>query len=85
MHEEAERLGIVETPHDDDENHNRYVGATLEMVYGGQYAKAVAFYNRWALISRHPTIALVSSDPPAIRFDIGILKLVENGVEIVKC
>lgn len=83
MREEGKRLGLKEAPHEDDENHNRYVGATLEMVYGGQYNKAVAFYNRWALVSRHPTISLVSTEPPAIRFDVGVLKLTSDGVEIL--
>lgn len=83
MHEAGEIAGITEVPHDDDENHNRYVGATLEMVYGGQCEKAVAFYNRWALMSRHATIELLSASPPVIKFDVGIMRLTETGVEIV--
>lgn len=86
MAKEAERLGIAQPPHGDDANHNRYVGAALEMVWGGQYQKAAAFYNRWAFTSRHATIKIVSIAPPTIRFDIGLLKFPNaHTVEIIPC
>lgn len=84
LHEEAERLGVTETPHGDDENHNRYVGACFEMVLHGQASKAVALYNRWALVSRHPTVKLVSLDPPMIKFDIGYVALRDGRVEVTR-
>lgn len=83
MVKEAKRVGIKEKPHDDDENHNRYVGAALEMMRGGQFQKAVAFYNRWAVASRHATIKLISVSPPTIQFDVGSLKFDGNKVEII--
>lgn len=79
MHQEAERLGITDKPHEDDENHNRIVGATYEMIVGGQAVKGCALYNRWAAICRHPRIALLSVDPPTIRFDIGVMRLRPDG------
>lgn len=85
MMKEAVRVGIKERPHDNDENHNRYVGAALEMMYGGQFNKAVAFYNRWAVSSRHATIQLMSVVPPTVKFDVGLLKFDGNKVEIVPC
>lgn len=85
MSKEAQRLGMKEQPHEDDENHNRYVGASLEMMYGGQFQKAVAFYNRWALISRHPLIQLTSILPPTVKFDVGLLKFDGDKVEIIPC
>lgn len=81
--EEAKRLNLAEPMHEDDENHNRYAGAAFEMALGGQPIKAVMAYNRWALASRHATVALVSVDPPTIRFDIGLLKLAEGKLEVV--
>jgi hypothetical protein len=83
MATEAIRLNIPEPPHEDDENHNRYVGACLEMMYGGQYHKAVAFYNRWAAISRHAPISLVSTSPVVVKFDVGNLKFEGSKVEII--
>jgi len=84
IHAEAERLGIPTELHGDDENHNRYAGAALEMVRGGQIKKAVLFYNRWAFAARHPLIGLVSEDPPVIRFDIGLMTLRDGQIEMVQ-
>lgn len=84
MAKEAKRLNIAIPPHENDENHNRYVGACLEMMYGGQYHKAIAFYNRWAMISRHDVISLVSTSPVIIKFDIGRLKFEGSKVEILQ-
>lgn len=84
LHAEAARLGIEDKPHGDDENHNRYVGATYDMVAGGQAGKAVTFYNRWALAARHPTIALISREPPVVRFDIGLLAMRGGDIEVIR-
>lgn len=78
LHDEAKRLGVTEPGHDDRPTHNRYVGAALEMAKFGQAVKAVSVYNRWALMARHAPIRLLSINPLAIRFDLGILKI-ENG------
>jgi hypothetical protein len=90
MHQELARLGISDPTHEDDENHNRYAGVTLEMARGGQLPKAVLFYNRWASLARHSRggkiahIALVSRDPPVIRFDLGLMKLVGDDIEVMR-
>lgn len=81
LHAEAERLGIGEKPHDNDENHNQYVGACLKMLFGGQLDKALIFYNRWALLSRHAPITLIAQQPPVIKFDIGLLRMNGNRIE----
>lgn len=87
MHAEAARLNITTPPHGDDPNHFRYVGAAYEMVRHGQVAKAINFYNRWAVMARHAPVELLCASPVAIRFDIGILKLVNGGkdIEIIPC
>jgi hypothetical protein len=73
LHEEAERLHVIDAPHPDDPQHNRYVGATAEMIRHGQIQKGINFYNRWALAARHPTVELLHLDPVMIKFDIGVL------------
>jgi hypothetical protein len=78
LHDEATRLGVTARPHEDDAQHNRVVGVCLAMLEGGQVGKAVRLYNRWALLSRHAFIQLLSEDPIRIRFDIGDLVFV-NG------
>lgn len=83
LHDEAERLGITEPPHPDDEDHNRVVGAAASMAFGNQPAKAVALYNRWALASRHAAIQLVSDRfPAAIKCDIGIVEFGSGDISV---
>jgi hypothetical protein len=72
LHAEAERLGVTDPPHDDDENHNRYVGAAVEMVRCGKLLKGVAFYNRWAAVSRHEPVRIVSQSPAVVQIDHGL-------------
>lgn len=84
MHREGERLGTAVPWHEDDPNHNRYVGACIEMALNGQVAKSVNFYNRWANITRHPVVQMVASNPPIIKFDIGCLRLSEAGLTMFR-
>lgn len=72
LHEGAARLGIRDIAHPNDENHNRYVGAAVEMAWYGHPLKAVNFYNRWALVSRHEPIALVGLNPTIVKIDHGL-------------
>lgn len=82
LHKEAIRLGVMEIGHDDQPTHNRYVGACLEMAKHGHAAKGVSVYNRWALMARHPVIQLLTVEPLAIRFDLGILRIVDGEMKV---
>lgn len=90
MEAEARRLDIDVEAHDPDENHNRYVGAAVEMAFGGQYIKAVQFYNRWVTAARHARsgqlqhIQLVAVDPLVVRFDIGLMRFHDNDIEVIR-
>lgn len=64
--------------HEEDETHNRYVGATFEMIKYGQVAKAVSFYSRWAIMARYEPIKVLSFNPLVIDIRDSRLK-VENG------
>lgn len=81
LHEEALRLGITEPAHDDDDLHNRYVGGCIDMVFGGQTAKGVLLYNRWARMCRHATVEAVTQTH--IRFDIGVLEFKGDDIEVI--
>lgn len=72
LHQEAERLGVKDPSHADDENHNLYVGAAVEMVRSGFPVKAALTYNRWAIVSRHEPIHLVSLSPVVAKIDHGL-------------
>lgn len=78
LHAEAERLGVQDPAHADDENHNLFVGAAVEMVRSGLPVKAVLTYNRWALASRHEPIALVSTNPVVVKIDHGLYVTFEH-------
>jgi hypothetical protein len=85
MLEEAKRLKIDVPPHGELKGHNRYVGVCYLMAMRGQLRKGVAFYNRFAIMSRHRTIQFVSENPPLIRFDIGLLRLKQDGdLEVIR-
>jgi len=83
LHAEADRLGIHAPAHADDPNHNQYVGICLAMARAGQVHKAVDFYNRWAVVSRHATISCVSVSPIVVQFDIGRLLLRGDDIEVL--
>jgi len=72
LHDRVAALGIQDEPHAEDHNHNLYVGIAYEMFRHGQLGKAIYFYNRWALASRHEPIFLVNKDPVTIKIDHGL-------------
>lgn len=83
MAAEAERLGVSEPAHgDQDMAHFQIVGVCFEMARAGQLIKGVTLYNRWAILARHPTISVVSKDPPSIKMDIGTMTLRNGDIEI---
>lgn len=84
LHAAAMRYGVAEQRHEDDPNHNRYVGAALEMARQGHPRKGVLWYNRWALASRHAPVALLKdANPVTIRIDSGfVVTIVDGTVEV---
>lgn len=60
---EYAKVGQVEPQHPDDIIHDRYVGAAVEMIQGGQTAKALVFYNRWAAMAGYAPIKVVTEAP----------------------
>lgn len=85
LHAFALENGITGETHADDPNHNHFVGGCIEIARGGQIDKAVALYNKWAIVSRHRPVRIVSREPPAVGFDIGILRIIDGELEIEPC
>lgn len=77
LEEEFAAAGKREPNHPDDAVHDRYVGAAMEMVFGGQLDKGVIFYNRWAAMAGYVPISVVCRDPVTI--DIGTAMVVKSG------
>lgn len=68
---DSERLRLLapQEGHSDEECHDRHVGASVEMIHGGQPEKAVILYNRWAIFAGYRLVSLIARDP--LMFDIG--------------
>lgn len=71
--------------HDDDNAHDRYVGATCEMVLGGQIAKALDFYRRWAIFAGYIPAQLIAVNPPVIDIGDAILAVKDGGFDVLLC
>lgn len=69
--------------HDEDETHDRYVGAAIEMIREGQANKAISFYNRWACMSGYKNISIVSTEPLIIDIDEARLKINKDNFEVI--
>ena len=66
LESEYDRMGYEEPIHPDDPLHDRYVGAAVAMILGGQPYKAMIFYNRWAGMTGYAPIKVVSTEPTVI-------------------
>ncbi len=66
---QLEKVGRTDLKHPDDVDHDRYVGAACEMVFGGQPLKAEAFYARFAMMAGYLPMRVASLAP--MRIDIG--------------
>lgn len=64
---------VAPVPLSADVNTCRYVGITKAMLELGQAGKAVSFFNRWAYVTRQPTVTLLSRSPLVIA--VGGIKL----------
>ncbi|WP_155847994.1 hypothetical protein [Asticcacaulis benevestitus] len=71
--------------HDEDEAHDRAVGAAASMLTAGNAVKAVWFYNRWARFAEYQTIELLSTNPIVVDVRDAVLQISDNGMEVLKC
>ena len=75
FHEELEAKLPSFRPHLDDPTHYAQVGASVLAVRGGQMAKGLDYYNRWAGFAGYPQVMTIATAPPVL--DIG------DGVKIM--
>ncbi len=71
--------------HDDDDAHDRAVGASVRMVLAGNPRKAVWAYNRWAVFAGYAPITLLSEAPVLIDVVDAIVSPCGADMEIVLC
>jgi len=82
---EKSRLGIQTPRHSDDSAHDRAVGSAIEMILGGQIAKGIILYNRWARFSGYQPIGLVSEDPVIIDIRDCLVRVLDRDFEVLPC
>lgn len=85
LDEEFARHGVALDNHPDDEAHDRYVGACMEMVKSGQPEKAVVLYNRWAHFAGYGPIAFVSRSPLLIDIGTALLMVEHDNFKVIQC
>lgn len=89
FHTELERVtAILEKPipaHADDTAHFRAVGACVVMFEAGNPVKAVALYNRWALMTGYTPIKLISVNPVVIDTDGVVIAIQNSNMEVLRC
>jgi len=71
--------------HDDDEVHDRYVGATVEMIAAGQVAKGLGFYRRWAPFAGYAPIFVAAENPLVLDIGDALLAVRNSDFEVILC
>ena len=71
--------------HEDDEAHDRAVGASVLMALAGNARKSVWAYNRWAIFAGYQPIMLLSDAPILIDVVDAIVSPKADDMEILLC
>lgn len=85
LEEAKQKAGSPLPAHDDDEAHNRAVGASVLMVQAGNPRKAVWSYNRWASFAGYAPIVLLSDAPVMLDVMDAIVAPSGADMEILLC
>lgn len=83
LQENYRKIGKKDDIHPEDNVHNQYVGAAVEMMLNGQALKGVLYYNRWARIAGYETISLESYDPLIINIREARLLVGDGDFEVL--
>jgi hypothetical protein len=81
---EFKRLGREEENHPDDEVHDQYVGAGVELLLGGQLGKAAVFYNRWASMAGYAPIEITCPNPLLVDIGSAVLRFGDDSFDVLK-
>lgn len=86
LEEQYEEHKFAHEAHPEDDAHDLAVGATAEMIAGGEPEKGVILYNNWARVAGYRQIQLISKNP-AVVLDIGesILHVTGDTFKVLLC
>lgn len=85
LEEEKAAAGSALPAHDDDDAHDRAVGASVLMARAGNPRKAVASYNRWAIFAGYAPILLLSETPAVFDVQDAVVCLKGDEMEVLLC
>ncbi|MDB5531604.1 MAG: hypothetical protein JWR51_4707 [Devosia sp.] len=77
--------GATSPIHDDDLIHDRFVGATAEMIMAGQLAKAMGFYRQWAVFAGYGPISIIAEYPVVLDIGDALLAIKDQDFEVLLC
>lgn len=77
--------GATSPIHDDDPIHDRFVGATCEMIMAGQLAKAMAFYSQWAVFAGYGPVSIIAEYPTVVDIGDAILAVKDGDFSVLLC
>lgn len=77
--------GALAPIHEDDDAHDRYVGAAAEMIVNGQVVKGINFYNRWARFAGYASISVVATNPIVIDIQDALVAVRGSDFEVLLC
>lgn len=89
FHDELEAAkiasGSIREVHEDDEAHDRAVGAAVLMFQAGNAAKAAWHYNRWAALAGFAPLSVLSLNPLVVDVVDAVVEVTSAGMEVLKC
>lgn len=85
LNAEYRRLGKLDHIHDDDQVHDRYVGAAVEMMLAGEPLKGAALYNRWADLAGYASVQVINLVPLMVDIAEAVLHIKGGKFEVVLC
>lgn len=82
---EKAKAGSPLPTHDEDEAHDRAVGAAMLMVKNGFALKGVLTYNMWATVAGYEPVELIADYPPVVDVRDAVVTLDGSSLRIVEC
>lgn len=82
---EYERIGANHGIHPDDDTHDQFVGATIDMIFGGQPQKATVFYNRWAVMAGYQPIRIMTLAPLTLDIQESLIAVRNDDFWVMAC
>jgi hypothetical protein len=77
--------GATSPIHDDDEAHDRYVGATCEIMMLGMTDKALRFYNRFARFSGYGEVSVIAINPVVVDIGDALIAVRDDDFDVLLC